>query len=154
MKDHMKLNKSKNASRPSAADTPAAVGEPCLCTKFLKTWLAQRHHEPEDDLAAVLLISMLWVFRDTTPPEGLTGLSIHRDNLDSLGIATHEEALKGLEVLAKAGLVKPYVCEVRSIKTANSRRSRVKRREVVLVVELLWLTEHKSAEKADKNKRV
>jgi len=62
--------------------------------------------------------------------------------LDCLGIAVPHEALKGLQVLANAGLVAPYLCEDEPINPTGARRSQSAHHPVALVVDLLWLDEH------------
>ncbi len=143
MKNHnrMKMNEFKTASPTPSAGTPSPAEECCPCCRFLKGWLARRNNRSKDDLAAALLIYLLWVSRNSCKDEGLCGLGFQAGDLDSLGIAVPDEALKGLQILAKAGLVTPYLCRGEPINTAEAR-SRVTRRPVTLVVDLLWLNEH------------
>jgi hypothetical protein len=109
---------------------------------FLKEWLARRKKRSADDLAAALLIDFLWTFRNRAKLEGLCGLSLHAGDLDCVGIAVPDEAVKGLQVLAKAGLVRFFFAQSEPIHHAEALRSRVARRQQTLVADLLWLPEH------------
>ncbi|MCL4789704.1 MAG: hypothetical protein KJ070_23470 [Verrucomicrobia bacterium] len=106
-----KMNGSKSALRKPQAGTSASMEEQDLCCQFLKAWLSRRPGRSEDDLAAALLIYMLWYFRNSSKIDGLFGISFHPGNLDFMGVTVPHEALKGLQVLANAGLVAPYLCE-------------------------------------------
>ena len=140
----MKTTKSKNAPRKPEAGTPSPPQEEQdLCCQFLKAWLSRRPGRSEHDLAAALLIYMLWYFRNISKIDGLCGISFHPGNLDFMGISVPHEALKGLQVLANAGLVAPYLCEGEPIYPTGAPQSPSARRTRALVVDLLWLDEHK-----------
>src|SRR5438270_131025 len=98
-KNLIKMNEFKNASPTPSADTPSPAQECCPCCRFLKGWLARRNNPSEDDLAAALLIYLLWYSANSSKVEGLCGLAFHPGDLDSLGIAVPDEALKGLQIL-------------------------------------------------------
>jgi hypothetical protein len=142
-RNRTKINGSKKAFRTTNAGTPSNTKEECCpCCLFLKGWLARRPNRSEDDLAAALLIYMLWYSRNSSKVQGLCGLSFHPGDLDFLGISVPHETLKGLQVLAKAGLVAPYLCEGEPINKTEAHEYQGARRQVALVVDLLWLDEH------------
>jgi hypothetical protein len=104
--------------------------------------LARRKNRSEDDLAAALLIQFLWTTKNCPPGAGLCGLSFDPGDLDLLGIAIPGEALKGLQVLAKAGLVAPYFAQATPVNGDEACRSGVAPSSETLVVDLLWLEEN------------
>ena len=142
-RNQKKINGSKKAFRTTNAGTPANTKEECCpCCLFLKGWLARRHNRSEDDLAAALLIYLLWATKGASKVKGLCGLAFHPGNLDSFGVAVPHEALQGLQVLEKAGLVATHLCQGEPITPPEAQVLQPKRRPAVLAVDLLWLGEH------------
>jgi hypothetical protein len=138
----MKTKKSKKATRSRNADSAPAKKKPCPCTSFMKEWLARRKERSDDDLAAALLIHFLWTFRNYSDHEGALGVSLHADDVDWLGIAVPDEVIKGLRVLAQAGLIDLSWGVGQPIDPAEVHRSSVAWPEVALFADLLWLPAH------------
>ena len=134
-------HKTINGSGTNDAGTPSSVkAECCPCCLFLKAWLARRKQRSEDDLAAAILIHLLWATKDADKVEGLCGLAFHEGNLDPIGIAVPDEALKGLRILEDAGLLDIYLCEEEPANEALGLQAPP--RSTALAVDLLWLKKH------------
>lgn len=134
------MNKFKNPSPPLDAATPTPAGECCECCRFLKGWLDRRKRRSEDDLAAALLIHMLWMTKNCPP--GLCGVTFHAGDLGFLGIAVPDEALKGLQVLAEAGLVASYFAQATPANGDDACQSGTAPSCETLIVDLLWVEEN------------
>jgi hypothetical protein len=109
---------------------------------FLDHWLGSRSSRSEGDLAAALLIYLLWHSKTAAAVEGFCGLSFHgdEDDLKSMGIAFPDDLLKGLRILEKARLIALHyfsqpLHRVKGSQTAVSS-------SLVICVDLLWVAEH------------
>ena len=148
-RNRTKINGSKKAFRTTNAGTPSNTKEECCpCCLFLKGWLARRHNRSEDDLAAALLIYLLWTTRDAARLRAFAGFPSTRATWTSWEYAVPHETLQGLQVLAKAGLVAPYLCEGEPINPTEAHEYQRARRPVALAVDLLWLDEHQKCNPA------
>ncbi|HEY2084177.1 MAG TPA: hypothetical protein VGI88_15445 [Verrucomicrobiae bacterium] len=141
MKNLKTANADKLKAPQNSPGRPTRAGECCQCCRFLKGWLARRKNKSEDDLAAALLIHFLWTTKNCPSGEGLCGVSFHPGDLDFLGITIPGEALNGLQVLAKAGLVASYFAQATPVNGNGVCHSTVAPSSETLVVDLLWLEE-------------
>jgi hypothetical protein len=137
-----KTDGSKNGLRKPQAGSSSSMEKRDPCCMFLKAWLARRPNRSDDDLAAAFLIYLLWASRGSSKIDGLCGFAFHPGTLECVGIAVPDEALRGLEVLSKAGLVAYCLSEGEPISPPGTRRFRSPRRTMAMIVDLLWLAAH------------
>lgn len=130
----------KPASRPAKQSlhtkkqaVQAQPQEYCPCHRFIKDWLLKRKPLSKGDLAAALLIHILWESKTMAIEDGACGFAFELGQLVPLGIDSQEEAWKAMESLERVGILKLHECEAKKLGKSGPKTDRF------LVIELPWL---------------
>src|SRR5690349_4720965 len=104
-----KLRRTNSSPESRVKPTPMVdkhIHRYCSCHRFIREWLARTENHSDEEVAAALLIHVLWESRSLTGEDGAIGIWLERSQFKSLGIPSPEKGMNALQRLQTVGIIK------------------------------------------------